>query len=415
MRVIISKENPQLKGYIYLKRLEDLKEVKGNIEYLILGDLEDVDIGVLAFLTSFCDFNKPDNILYIASEDKTSLNLKTCIIGLGGKYYDEDFFLESEEDLETLLNEKEEINALMTMPGEGVLKDFKRRFDEGKLQNPTTQYLKVVFNALGDVTEEYNNKKNEIEAISQETISIFKDISRITEDSSKELDTLKEQLNKVIEQVETQGYSQPAPTIADNSKGMIFFPRISAREGTKKILKIRDVGGTKYLFSFLLGFVKFLYEIRYLKPKLIFLEPISDLNDILYKDYTFITRDNYQRTDLYNKKNIIFTSHPTINVMNMLLAEDVKDIFIVVDRTLNFKEHLLKGNDILFAANSSNVLDKLNVPKEQRICSQGTKDPFIFLKEIEGYSDDVVMRERQYLDKFQDEYDKLLRRILNGR
>lgn len=411
MKVIISKKDPHFNGYIHLKRLEDLKEVKGNIEYLILGNLESVDTGVLASLTSFCMANKPENLIYISSKDNTNLNLKTCIIGLGGKYYDEDFFLENQNDLETLLEDKEEINTLMTLPGEGILRDFKKRFEEGRLNNPTPQYLKVVFNALGDVTEEYSNKKNEIEAISQETISIFKDISKITEASSKELDSLKEQLNSLIEKVESNEYSQPAQV---SYQGVVYFPRIQAREGTKKILKIKDVGGTRYLFSFLLGFVKFMYEVKYLKPKLIFIDHVSELNNILYKDYTFITKDSYQRTDLFNKKNIIFTSHPTINVMNLLLSEDVKDIFIVVDRTSTFKEHLLKGGEVLFAANSSNVLGKLGIRKEDRISKEGTGS-FIELKEIEGYSDDVVMRERQYLNKFKEEYEKLLRRILNGR
>lgn len=416
MRVLIDENKLNFSGYVHLKRLEDLKEVKGEIEYLILGNLRDVSTSVLTFLTSFCANNKPENIIYIASPKQTNLGMKTCVLGLGGKYYDDDFFLSSKEELENLLREKENINQLIQLPGEGILKDFKKRFDEGKLKSPTPQYLSVVSNALDDVTKEYKNKQNEIQLISQQTISIFKDISEITKSQTNELDLLQEELEKVIAKVESGEFSESnSSELLDKDKGMVFFPRIQVREGTKKIIKIKDLRNTKYLQSFLLGFVKYLFEVRYLKPKLIVIEPMSELNEILYKGFTFINKDNFTKTELYTKRNIIFTSHPTINVMNLLLNEDVKDVFIIVDRTTNFKDHLLKGNGVFFASNSRNTLDKLKVDNNLRICSEISEDNFINLKRIENYSDDKIMRERQYLDNFKEEYEKLVRRLIYER
>lgn len=408
--MVVSERDLDFKEFLCLKELEDLKEVRGKIDCLILGDIGELSTDSLTFLTSFCVDNKIKDILYISQPDNTSLNLKTCVVGLGGKYYDDDFFLESEEELGVLLSEKDEINTLVTLPGEGVLRDFKKRFDEGNLKNPSPQYLKVVFNALETVTDEYNHKQNEIELISKETISIFKDISKITEDKTNELDQMHKKLEEVIKQVE--GLDDQKPDVRPVG-GVAFFPRISVREGSKHIIKIKDVRGTRYLFSFLLGFVKFLDEVRYLKPKLIVLDQVSEFNEVLLKDYNVITKDNFSNTRLYRSEKVIFTSYPTINVVNMLLADNTKDVFVVLDRTVTFKDHLLKGNGVYFASNSSKALDKLGIREDWRICPEGENN-FIKLFRIQGYSSDVIMRERQYLDSFKGVYDKLLRRVING-
>ena len=409
--VIVDAKNRNLDGFIQVNRIEDVSSIKGSIDYLIIGPVKSSQKYLAEITKLFDNPSRPKNLVYIADNENVDSKLKTFVMGLKGYYFDDEFFLEDSNELSNLLNSKEEVNSLASLPGEEILKDFKKKFDRGEVENSTPQYLQVVSSALSSIVKEYSRKQNEVMQISQETIEIFKDINKVSESTNQELNELQEQLDSVMKQVESSSFGGTTSFDYNMEKNVTFFPRVTVREGSKRVLKIKDIGHTKYLTSFLLGFVKYLYEVAYLKPKLVFIEDVNEASVEIYKNYTYITKDNFQRGELFSNKEVLFVNHPTINVMNLLLAEDTKDIFIIVDRTSFYKNHLLKGNGVFVSSNSLNVLRKLKVPKDLTISS--TKgDVFLNLFNIEGYSDDITMRERQYLDKYRDSYEKLLRRVL---
>lgn len=409
--VIVDAKNRDLDDFIQVNRIEDVSSIKGSIDYLIIGPVKSSQKYLAEITKLFDNPSRPKNLVYIADNENVDSKLKTFVMGLKGYYFDDEFFLEDSNELSNLLNSKEEVNSLVSLPGEEILKDFKKKFDRGEVENSTPQYLQVVSSALSSIVKEYSRKQNEVMQISQETIEIFKDINKVSESTNQELNELQEQLDSVMKQVESSSFGGTTSFDYNMEKNVTFFPRVTVREGSKRVLKIKDIGHTKYLTSFLLGFVKYLYEVAYLKPKLVFIEDVNEASVEIYKNYTYITKDNFQRGELFSNKEVLFVNHPTINVMNLLLAEDTKDIFIIVDRASFYKNHLLKGNGVFVSSNSINVLRKLKVPKDLTISS--TKgDVFLNLFNIEGYSDDITMRERQYLDKYRDSYEKLLRRIL---
>lgn len=409
--VIVDAKNRDLDGFIQVNRIEDVSSIKGSIDYLIIGPVKSSQKYLTEITKLFDTPSRPKNLVYIADNENVDSKLKTFVMGLKGYYFDDEFFLEDSNELSNLLNSKEEVNSLVSLPGEEILKDFKKKFDRGEVENSTPQYLQVVSSALSSIVKEYSRKQNEVMQISQETIEIFKDINKVSESTNQELNELQEQLDSVMKQVENSSFGGITSFDYNMEKNVTFFPRVAVREGSKRVLKIKDIGHTKYLTSFLLGFVKYLYEVAYLKPKLVFIEDVNEASVEIYKNYTYITKDNFQRGELFSNREVLFVNHPTINVMNLLLAEDTKDIFIIVDRTSFYKNHLLKGNGVFVSANSINVLRELKVPKDLTI-SSSKGDVFMKLFEIEGYSDDITMRERQYLDKYRDSYEKLLRRVL---
>lgn len=414
MNILVDKER-NLDTFFSLQNLSDVLSITGSIDNLILGNPKETGYERVSILLEISNKLNPSSIIYIANPDNLDLTLKIAVQGLGGFYYDDEFFLETSEDLSSLINDKENIKNLITLPGESVIKEFNKSFKKGDIKTPTVQQLSRISETMEVILQEYHNKQGEIIQLSEETLSIFKDISKINEDVSIELSDMQSKLKKALEQVELR-VSEPVKEVPVQESGVLVFPRLNINESDKKIIKIKDINHTKYLTSFLICFVEYLTKVHFLKCKMIVIDPVSDFNSYVPDEYPYITKDNVQETDLFTKGNIIFTNYPTISVMNLLMSEENKEIFIVVDRTIKYKEHLFRKNNLVFyACNSQRVALSLGIhPNTLITSSESNGSNFIKIPRIKDYSDDVRMREQQYLQTCQDLYEKLLRGAING-
>lgn len=390
-------------GFMKLGTLKDVAETIGSIKVLVYHKSNEKQEDKVEYITKLK--SRVKTLIYIRDKSACEQAIQIVVVGLGGKYIDDEFFLESGEELSSLVSNLSEITALVEMGGVNVVNDFFIRYLNDGKSDLNKAYLTLVKDAVTDMVTEYNNKQLEIIKMSETATDLFSNTLGVLSGVEEEREKLKTAV-ETLEKAKNDG-SLFSNAGSSSSSSIYFYPRVNYLK-ERKILRIKEVGNFPFLTSFMMGYHFFLTKMKFVKAKLIFILPVGDAYTVQYKEQSWITQESCRSINPYHK-DIVFTNMPSRDVLTKLLDDSGFDYFVVVDRTKQVvNAHLLNSKGpFRFAVSGKGALNAANI--KPTTCFAGRDIPGILfsVKYIQDYPDSVSQRERRYLAEHQGSYNIL--------
>ena len=126
MNVIVSNNAIEYTGFLKVNKLENVLGVTGKIDCLVYHKSNETSESKAAILTKLKDV--VGKIVYIRNREDCDKTVKMLVVGSGGKYLDDEFFLENAEELSSLISNLDEIKELVEMNGMGVVTEFLNKY-----------------------------------------------------------------------------------------------------------------------------------------------------------------------------------------------------------------------------------------------------------------------------------------------
>lgn len=403
MNIIVTNNMVKYDGFMKVKTLEEACKVVGSIEFLVYHKSNETRENKVEYLTKLKD--TVGTLVYIRGVDAVEQAVKIIVEGSGGRYFDDEFFLESSNELSSLISSLDEVTAIAELGGVNVVSDFFNRYLKNGSTGFNTGYLEIVKTAVSDMIDSYKQKDLELIQLSETATEIFSNSASIL----SKVESERKNLENMVSTLES-AKQQATMTMSSGSSmpNLLFFPRVNYPK-EKTIIRIKELGNCSYLTSFMLGFRIFLERIKYVKPKLIFIYPIGSMYETWYKDFNWVTQKTYKTMIGYN--NIVFTNFPSKEVLTKLLDDTDYDTFIVVDRMKADQDHILNSKGtVKYAISGNNVLKNTKPVIKPSSCfsSSFQIDGTLFnIGQLQDYPVEPEQRERKYLSEFNDAYESL--------
>ena len=407
MNILVADRNLNCNGFLRLSSLQDAADTKGSIDFLVYNRSNETSENKVMYLNALHE--RSGTIVYICDKDHTEEVIKMLVIGYGGKYFDDEYFLSGDE-LINMMRSLGEVTQLVQIGGVSVLSDFLKRYLDTGSTSFSKMYLMSVKEAVHDLVEDYNKKNLEMIRMSESATELFTSTSEVLENMRTEHDELQKlvlKMEREIKKVSVLPEVTKTSTAPTRSNSIVFFPRVAYLK-ERNILRIKELGSTRYLTSFVLGLRNYLENIKNVRPKLIIIEPISFFYEEYYSEFNWINQNNTKNRKLFYN-NVVFTNCPTKEVLTTLLDDTEYDTFIVVDRLKEEKEHILnsKGKRY-YAIGSPGILEKFKIPPRDSFTSIENLEGVLFqIKSDSDYPTEKVFRERYYLNNYGYAYDLL--------
>lgn len=405
MNIIVTKNKVDYSGsFLKVMKLEDVEGIVGTIDVLVYNNSNESSESKITYLGKLKD--RVNKMLYICNEKNTDVAVKMMVIGSDGKYFDDEFFLESSTELNNLINSLDEVTQLAELGGVNVLSDFFNRYLKNGSSSFNSNYLAVVKEAVNNLLEEYNQKNFEIVQMSETATDIFSNTSALLVSMRKEKESMQKIVSKMAEAAKE---SSNSPKVSGVGPAILFYPRVNYMK-EKSIIRIKDIDNCKFIMSFVLGLRIYLESVKNVRPKVIVIEPVGGVFEEIYKGYPWVKTSTHKSLSNYYNK-VVFTNYPTKDVLSRLLDDTDYDVFIVLDRTVSDKQHILnsKGPSVKYGIGGESAIDKFKL--SMKCC-------FSSIFEIPGvmftipvypdYPKEKSARERFYISELTKEYDKLL-------
>lgn len=403
MKVILRPDTSKVPGFVIARSFEEVSRLKGRIDVLVIQSSPEKGSALVEQFTQVTP--KANRVLYVSSPENQDPELALLVKGCGGQIVEDEYFLDSSEELENLVTFSS--TDLITQSDMGevrVLLSFIDRLLEGKAEGYSERYLELVTNSSKEIERKYKDKSAQITKMSREALKLLSDVQEGSNQSRAETQKMRKVLGNLKTQVEELGSSSSQS--ASSSGSITFFPRVPY-DRPRNMLLVKKIGTTPYLVSFFLGFHRYLDEVSGRKPKLIFLFPLGRLYQDRYKEFAWVERDTSRSSNL--TKDVVFVNHPTQTVIQDLLSDEVNyDSYIIVDCTVNQPQHLVKRpRDVwMTALSSEGILKQFNIPPGRVISFTPGKveNPFIQLEPISNYPDNKFSRLSAYSRTYRTEF-----------
>lgn len=398
MNIVVTNNDIDYKGFLKVSSLKEASNTVGRIDFLVYHNSDEDYSEKINYLSEIVG-KVNSKLIYIRKASEVDLAIKMVVMANQGYYFDDEFFLESSSELNNLIGGLDEVTALASLGGVNVLGDFFNRFLKNGSTNFTGNYLMVVKEAVNQLLTEYNNKNLEIIQMSETATDIFSNTSALIGSMKAEKETLQKTVEKISKSVQES-------TVKRSSSTVLYYPRIDYLV-PKNIIRVKDIGNCTFLHSFMLGLRLYLSTVKNLRVKLIFIEPIGDYFELRYSEYPWVTVSSLNNKSVYFN-DVVFTNCPNKDVLNTLL-DDTKDVFIVVDRSLNDNKHILNSRGTVhYAVSSASVMKKFDIPNTNYFSSLVALPNSLFtIPLFTEYPLESSARERLYLSELSSAYEKL--------
>lgn len=398
MNIVVTNNDIDYKGFLKVSSLKEASNTVGRIDFLVYHNSGEDYSEKINYLSEIVG-KVNGKLIYIRKASEVDLAIKMVVMANQGYYFDDEFFLESSSELNNLIGGLDEVTALASLGGVNVLGDFFNRFLKNGSTNFTGNYLMVVKEAVNQLLTEYNNKNLEIIQMSETATDIFSNTSALIGSMKAEKETLQKTVEKISKSVQES-------TVKRSSSTVLYYPRIDYL-APKNIIRVKDIGNCTFLHSFMLGLRLYLSTVKNLRVKLIFIEPIGDYFELRYSEYPWVTVSSLNNKSVYFN-DVVFTNCPNKDVLNTLL-DDTKDVFIVVDRSLNDNKHILNSRGTVhYAVSSASVMKKFDILNTNYFSSLVALPNSLFtIPLFTEYPLESSARERLYLSELSSAYEKL--------
>lgn len=390
---------------LVVESLLDASKVMGDIAALVIYSSSESTNDFAAHFATLKN-KSIGSLWYIANPENKDDLIEMSVIGSGGYYIEDEFFLESDDLLESLISGGS--NQLMEIGGVGVLKDFVDRYLQGTSNQIPKGYLQVLKSAVTQMSDEYKRKSDQLIILSEKATSVIEDSSLGLQEQEKE----RKRLAGILKEIQVSMEDTKPQTRGSN---VTFFPRVSFLK-EKDIVRIKDIGRTPYLFSFVYGFLKYADKVLNKRPKLIVIEPVGTNFETHYSEFNWITSENHTDRSKYFAE-VSFTNYPTTQVLTSFIEDSAKDFFIVLDRTTTSPEHILntrKTRSVHYAVTGNSIIESLKLksknPRMKYFSSAKTLEGAEFTIPFFDYPEPAFERENLYLTRCGEQYQTLTRK-----
>lgn len=403
MNVVVTNNKIDYDNFVKVLSLKDVCDIVGSIEFLVFHKSSETQEQKVEYLSELKDRVK--TIIYIRDREYVDNAVQMIVLGSEGKYIDDEFFLESSDELNNLVTNLNEVTDIVQMGGTSVVSDFFNRYLRGGKSDFNQGYLTVVKQAVETMLADYHRKDIELLKMSTTATEIFANSTEIIHRVRSEQQKLKEAVDKIEASKESNnfgGYS------IGGLPSVVFFPKVSFIK-EKNIIRIKEIGSCMYLTSFMLGFRVYLEHICCLRPKLIIIEPVGVQYEKKYEGYSWVTQKN-QKTMQGYYNNVVFTNYPSKEVLTRLLEDSDYNTFVVIDRLKTSNEHILnsKGAPIKYVVSGSSVIKKFSLNKANCFSIIRSVHGSMFtVPAFPDYPMEPAQREQMYLRVCSDYYNKL--------
>lgn len=404
MNIIVTNNKIEYSGFLKISSLKEVCDVVGNIEFLVYHKSSESQEQKVEYLTKLKD--KSNTMVYIRDREYIEQAVQMIVIGSEGKYIDDEFFLESSDELNRLITNLDDVTAIVQLGGTPVLSDFFNRYLKDGSSSFNSSYLAVVKQAVETMLSEYRKKDMELLKMSTTATEIFANSAEIIHRVQSEQQKMRETVSKLESMKESNRFNGTLST--GGLPSVVFFPRVSYMK-EKCIIRIKEIGSCPYLTSMMLGFRVYLENIKYSRPKLIFIEPVGSQYETKYRDFNWVVQKSQKSMQGYYNP-VVFTNYPSKDVITRLLDDTDYDTFIVVDRLKTSNDHILnsKGNTVKFAVSGRGVVEKFSLNKANCFSMITKVEGSLFtIPVFPDYPEDSAQRERLYLRVCSDCYEML--------
>lgn len=354
MKIVISSElTISYNNYVIKNSIASLAEVPvADIECIVMHKLTGVSpIDINIKLADLVDKGFT-NFVYVCEELVSST--QAIILGCGGRVYTDEFYLESDEDLDSLFETALTVTDSRTSLAEGsisILKDFFTAIQngDGKVRSPI--FVEQAIEALDLFALEYYERGNQLQDVSESSVQTFLQVREIFNSFKKHSAELKRQLDNL----------QKTKTESDRpSFGAKFYPRVRY-VGSNRVLYIHELSHCPFLTTFMMAYARYLRTAKNIKSKLVFL---VQSNPQVYKKYSSMAtvgEANWQDKDILNN-DIIAISAPYKRVVEEVLRGT--PYVIIIDRLYRGDPFLEANTDrvkMLYAVSGYSDVTRYNL------------------------------------------------------
>lgn len=401
MRIIVTNKNVDYGNFLVVRTLKDVDETVGSIDILVYhksGETREEKVELLSKIK-----DRVHKLVYIRNKEHVEQAIQMIVVGSGGKYIDDEFFIESKEELSNLVKELDEVTALVELGGTNVLGDFLTRYLKNGSSDFNSSYLVVVKEAVQNLVKDFRQKELEVIQMSETATDLFSHSAKLISSIKEEEQTLK----KAVSKLENSRNTLINQTVT-RAPSIVFFQTVNYMK-EKNIIRVKCIGSQTFLVSFMLGMRIYLESVVNVRPKLVFVFPTGEIYEKTYPEYPWVTQRSHREMQPYYN-NVVFTNYPSKDVMTKLLDDADYDTFIVVDVLKNSSGHILncRGGGIRYAVSSKHLISKFKLPVGNCFSSLSSIPGLMFTVPLyPNYPREQDQRERLYLRECKKFYDIL--------
>ena len=409
MNVLVSDTTTVYDNWLVVRSLDKVLDIVGNIDNLVYHTSKESSDDKIKYLSNIYRERTSCKIIYIRSRDMADNAVRMLVTGgLKGRYIDDEFFLESERELNTLIADLNAIVESTELSSSAVLTDFFNRYMSDSNMGISKGYLQVVKNAALEMTESYHSKSIELLKMSESAAEIFSNSVDLISQMQEQQATLERDLRVLRDKKQELDSFNLKPSLGSS---IMFYPRVSYQK-SKPIIKVKDLCRCNFIISFFLGFREFLKKLKNVRPKLIVVEGNGAFVESRYDKYKWVTSLNKNDARNYYD-DVVFTNCPTSMIMTRLLDDSNYDTFIILDRTTNYKDHLINSRgSVVYAVSGESMIKKYNLNRSKCMSS---------IIKVDGtmltipYFEDYPKRDDQRLNVYLRECDTCYGVLYNSR
>lgn len=402
MNVIVSNTlRDSYKNYKVVSRLADVVALDG-VSCLILHSFteEDFEVGI-----TLSELAKKGVKRFAYVSENISLVVKMLISGLDGLIEDADFYFESEEDLDALLDDffSSKGNDSDLSATTEIITEFLKGFanNDDKVKSPV--FLEQVNDAVNALVVTNTENEVAIRDMSKATVDTFRHVSSTINAMEEQRNLLEEQLASFEQSLQNQTRS----TVRVDSGTVWVFPTYNYM-GKSKILYIREYAPCRYLTSFVLAYANYVNYNLAKKCKVVFIHARGQGVSKRYSQgFTCITQESEGNKSLYTNP-VIATNNPKKCVMDEL-THTGEPLIIIVDR-LYGSDSIISGQRItrLNAVSGVSDLKRFNLNVEETLFPIiKVPNSFGTISHMMKYPHDERTRLSKYYETMKELFEKI--------
>lgn len=407
MKVIVSTEVKDIfSNFVVVDSFEKVKNLQG-VTTLIVHSYKETDFQAGVCISSFHN-NGINRFIYI--NENPSSTFKMVLKGVNGYYYEDEFYLDDEEELMSLLDDigmsdtEDELTEIAA-PALEVVNSFIQSFAKGDEKIKAPLYLEQVTSAVNELSEITHKQELQLTTMGASALEVFEKASAIIESMTTERKKIEKQLEEL--EYSTANAVSAKPSFGNN---VMFFSPYKYM-GNSKVLLIREYAPCRYLTSFALGYLHHLHYELNRRPKLIFVHQKGAGVFSKYSEFTSITQESMGLASLYDNE-IIATNNPKKEVLKDLLTKP-NDVIVVVDRLYGSQDIVTGRITKVNAVGSRSDIDRYKIKPEDTIFSVTSQQKQLFvLPTIKNFPIEVDARYAYYTQAIGGSY-KILDAKLN--
>ena len=156
MNIVVTTNKIDYSGFIKVKSLKEVEAIVGTIDYLVYHKSNESKDDIVDLLSRIKD--RARVLVYIRNRSKAEQAIQIIVVGSGGRYFDDEFFMESSEELNGLIKNFTTVTDIVELGGVNVLTDFFTRYLNGGSADFNKSYLSVVKEAVKGMIADYKEK-----------------------------------------------------------------------------------------------------------------------------------------------------------------------------------------------------------------------------------------------------------------